>query len=199
MPLRDHFRPPVLQMASWEGLHAMWPAYMVGQLRKSLPPGFTAEPRVHLGTLVELDAGALLNDAVWDRRITARRCDDRGLENLHLARHRELLQEGGTCALRSRWPGGLHVVVEETREQAESRLTFRSVEGWQRPGGRLRPLRTRLGKRDAVRRCDDGKECCEKEDRWPSLACLWHVLSLSRVNDVTVKCTLRSISECMCQ
>ena len=58
MPLRDHFRPPVLQMASWEGLHAMWPAYMVGQLRKSLPPGFTAEPRVHLGTLVELDAGA---------------------------------------------------------------------------------------------------------------------------------------------
>jgi hypothetical protein len=59
MPLRDHFRPPVSKKASWEGFHAMWPASIVQQLRKQLPPGYVAEPRVHLGTLMEIDVGAL--------------------------------------------------------------------------------------------------------------------------------------------
>src|SRR5215469_6529884 len=52
MPLRDHFRPPVSKKASWEGFHGMWPASIVQQLRKQLPPGFVAEPRVHLGALM---------------------------------------------------------------------------------------------------------------------------------------------------
>lgn len=59
MPLRDHFRPPVSKQASWEGFHGMWPASIVRQLRKQLPPGYIAEPRVHLGTLMEIDVGAL--------------------------------------------------------------------------------------------------------------------------------------------
>ena len=59
MPLRDHFRPPVSKKSSWEGFHAMWPTCIVQQLRKQLPPGFVAEPRVHLGTLMEIDVGAL--------------------------------------------------------------------------------------------------------------------------------------------
>jgi Protein of unknown function (DUF4058) len=59
MPLRDHFRPPVSKKASWEGFHGMWPASIVRQLRKELPPGYVAEPRVHLGTLMEIDVGAL--------------------------------------------------------------------------------------------------------------------------------------------
>ena len=59
MPLRDHFRPPVSKKASWEGFHGMWPANIVQQLRKELPPGYVAEPRVHLGTLMEIDVGAL--------------------------------------------------------------------------------------------------------------------------------------------
>lgn len=59
MPLRDHFRPPVSKTASWEGFHGMWPASIVRQLRRQLPPGFVAEPRVHLGTLIEIDVGAL--------------------------------------------------------------------------------------------------------------------------------------------
>jgi hypothetical protein len=59
MPLRDHFRPPVSKKASWEGFHGMWPASIVQQLRKQLPPGYVAEPRVHLGTLMEIDVGAL--------------------------------------------------------------------------------------------------------------------------------------------
>ena len=59
MPLRDHFRPPVSKKASWEGFHGGWPMVIVQQLRKQLPPGFVAEPRVHLGTLMEVDVGAL--------------------------------------------------------------------------------------------------------------------------------------------
>jgi hypothetical protein len=59
MPLRDHFRPPVSKQSSWEGFHGGWPMVIVQQLRKQLPPGFTAEPRVHLGTLMEIDVGAL--------------------------------------------------------------------------------------------------------------------------------------------
>jgi hypothetical protein len=55
MPLRDHFRAPVSKKASREGFHGMWPATIIQQLRKQLPPGYVAEPRVHLGTLVETD------------------------------------------------------------------------------------------------------------------------------------------------
>jgi Protein of unknown function (DUF4058) len=64
MPLRDHFRPPVSKKSSWEGFHAIWPACIVHQLRNQLPPGFTAEPRVHLGTLMEIDVGALESEDV---------------------------------------------------------------------------------------------------------------------------------------
>lgn len=59
MPLRDHFRPPVSKKSSWEGFHAVWPTCIVQQLRKQLPAGFVAEPRVHLGTFMEIDDGAL--------------------------------------------------------------------------------------------------------------------------------------------
>jgi hypothetical protein len=64
MPLRDHFRPPVSKKASWEGFHGGWPMVIVQQLRKQIPPGFVAEPRVHLGTFMEIAVGALeSNDA----------------------------------------------------------------------------------------------------------------------------------------
>ncbi|MFO0805652.1 MAG: DUF4058 family protein [Gemmataceae bacterium] len=56
--MRDHFRPPVSRKCSWEGFHAMWPGSIVRQLRKSLPAGYSAEPRVHLGTVMEIDVGA---------------------------------------------------------------------------------------------------------------------------------------------
>ena len=62
MPLRDHFRPPVSKKSSWEGFHALWPTCIVQHLRKDLPAGYTAEPRVHLGTLMEIDVGALESD-----------------------------------------------------------------------------------------------------------------------------------------
>jgi hypothetical protein len=41
---------------------AMWPTCIVQQLRKQLPIGFVAEPRVHLGILMEIDVGALESD-----------------------------------------------------------------------------------------------------------------------------------------
>ena len=39
------FSSPVSKQASWEGFHGMWPASIVQQLRKRLPPGYVAEPR----------------------------------------------------------------------------------------------------------------------------------------------------------
>lgn len=62
MPLRDHFRPPVFKLASWEGLHGMLPAALVQQLSSKLPAGFTAEPRVHLGSSFELDVSTYEED-----------------------------------------------------------------------------------------------------------------------------------------
>jgi hypothetical protein len=62
MPLRNHFRPPVSKRASWEMLHGQWPAAIVQQLRTTLPPGFTAGPRVHLGTFYEIDVSTYETD-----------------------------------------------------------------------------------------------------------------------------------------
>ncbi|MCI0699872.1 MAG: DUF4058 family protein [Planctomycetia bacterium] len=58
MPLRDHFRPPVDTVVSWEGLHGQWPATIVQHLRRALPPGYTAAPRVHSGSQIEIDVAA---------------------------------------------------------------------------------------------------------------------------------------------
>ena len=58
MPLRDHFRPPLDLVTSWEGFHGQWPAVIVQQLRKQLPAGYVAEPRVHSGPQVEIDVAA---------------------------------------------------------------------------------------------------------------------------------------------
>ncbi len=55
MPLRDHFRPPISKRSSWEGFHGLWPGVIVQQLALSLPAGYVAEPRVHLGNYYEID------------------------------------------------------------------------------------------------------------------------------------------------
>lgn len=62
MPLRDHFRLPTSKMASWEALHGQWPAIIVQQLKKRLPPGFVAAPRVHPGSQIEVDVAAYERD-----------------------------------------------------------------------------------------------------------------------------------------
>src|SRR5438270_6390713 len=58
MPLRDHFHPPLDDLTSWEGFHGQWPAVIVQHLRKRLPAGYVAEPRVHSGSQVEIDVAA---------------------------------------------------------------------------------------------------------------------------------------------
>ena len=58
MPLRDHFRPPLSEITSWEGLHGGWPMVIVQLLGKKLPAHYVAEPRVHLGAQVEIDVAA---------------------------------------------------------------------------------------------------------------------------------------------
>ena len=55
MPLRDHFRSPLDDETSWEGFHGQWPAMIVIDLARRLPPGYVASPRVHLGAFVEID------------------------------------------------------------------------------------------------------------------------------------------------
>jgi hypothetical protein len=59
MPLRDHFHPPLDKYTSWEGFHGGWPMVIVQQLDDKLPARFVAEPRVHLGSQIEVDIGAL--------------------------------------------------------------------------------------------------------------------------------------------
>lgn len=57
MPLRDHFRPPLDDVHSWDELHGGWPMMMVQELVKILPEPYFAAPGVHLGTLYEVDVG----------------------------------------------------------------------------------------------------------------------------------------------
>lgn len=58
MPLRDHFRPPLTNIASWEELHGAWPATMAYRINELLPPQYRCGLKVHLGNLVEIDVGA---------------------------------------------------------------------------------------------------------------------------------------------
>ena len=63
MPLRDHFRPPLDEITSWEGFHGGWPMVIVQQLKKRLPPGYVAAPHVHSGSQIEIDVAAYERDA----------------------------------------------------------------------------------------------------------------------------------------
>jgi hypothetical protein len=58
MPLRDHFTKKVPKKFRWEGFHSQWASTIVRHLNGSLLPSrYHAEPRVHLGTEVEIDVG----------------------------------------------------------------------------------------------------------------------------------------------
>jgi hypothetical protein len=58
MPLRDHFRTPTDLRFSWEELHGQWPGVIVQDVRRVLPPGYSAGPKVHHGAVVEVDVSA---------------------------------------------------------------------------------------------------------------------------------------------
>jgi Protein of unknown function (DUF4058) len=58
MPLRDHFRPPVTDIASWEELHGLWPGIIAVRLNSLLPPNYRSGVKIHLGSAVEIDVAA---------------------------------------------------------------------------------------------------------------------------------------------
>jgi hypothetical protein len=58
MPLRDHFRPPVTDFASWEELHGAWPSTIAYRLNDLLPPEYRSGVKIHLGSAVEIDVAA---------------------------------------------------------------------------------------------------------------------------------------------
>ena len=62
MPLRDHFRPPLDDLASWDGFHGQWPAMIVIDLAGRLPDGFVAAPRIYLGSSIEVDIATFATD-----------------------------------------------------------------------------------------------------------------------------------------
>ena len=62
MPLRDHFRPPLDNLRSWEEFHGGWPMMLVATLSRTLPPRYVAGPRVHLGAYIEIDVSAFEED-----------------------------------------------------------------------------------------------------------------------------------------
>lgn len=58
MPLRDHFRPPVTDIASWEELHGAWPSTIAYRLNALLPPDYRSGVKIHLGSVVDIDVAA---------------------------------------------------------------------------------------------------------------------------------------------
>jgi hypothetical protein len=58
MPLRDHFRRPVVNKHSWDSLHGGWPMMIVQQLFDILPSGYVSAPTVHFGKDFEVDVSA---------------------------------------------------------------------------------------------------------------------------------------------
>lgn len=79
MPLRDHFRSPLDDVRSWDGVHGMLPAVIVQHLVKILPERYFAEPQVHLGTLFEVDIGTFHEASAQVAQ------DDGGIEGVALA------------------------------------------------------------------------------------------------------------------
>lgn len=67
MPLHDHFRPPFETRSPWESFHGQWPAMIVQNLNAKLPPEYVAQPRVHLGSVFQIDVAAFERDeaASW--------------------------------------------------------------------------------------------------------------------------------------
>jgi len=57
VPLLDHFHPPLSEERHWEGFHSKWANALVDALNEDLlPPGYFAEPHIHFGARVEIDA-----------------------------------------------------------------------------------------------------------------------------------------------
>jgi hypothetical protein len=61
MPLLDHFHAPLYPARPWESFHSRWANSIADALNEVLPPRYTAEVQMHLGSHVEADV------AEWER------------------------------------------------------------------------------------------------------------------------------------
>jgi hypothetical protein len=68
MPLRDHFHPPLTNVASREEVHGAWPATIAYRLNDVLPPNYRCGLKVHLGPLVEADVATFERGEEADAR-----------------------------------------------------------------------------------------------------------------------------------
>ncbi|MBY0230434.1 MAG: DUF4058 family protein [Gemmataceae bacterium] len=57
MPLHDHFHPPLSRLFQWQSFHHAWATVLAFDINRGLPPGYFAQPSVHL--TVEYDVSAL--------------------------------------------------------------------------------------------------------------------------------------------
>ena len=64
MPLRDHFHT-TSTLLNWEAVHAFWPSAIVTRLNALLPKEYVAQPRLHMGTLMELNIAALERESTY--------------------------------------------------------------------------------------------------------------------------------------
>lgn len=73
MPLRDHFHPPLKRKRSWEGFHGQWPAMIVMELARKLPPQYVAEPTLAVATDFpdQYEYEVRVYDTEEDRRLVA--------------------------------------------------------------------------------------------------------------------------------
>src|SRR5262245_29017408 len=71
MPLLDHFHPPLSEERHWDGFHSKWANTLVDALNEDLPAGYFAEPHVHTGARVEIDAATFAEGHAPDAGRTA--------------------------------------------------------------------------------------------------------------------------------
>lgn len=64
MPLRDHFHT-TSTVLNWEVVHGGWPMIIAQRLNAVLPKEYVAQPHLHMGTLMELDIGALERESPY--------------------------------------------------------------------------------------------------------------------------------------
>ena len=63
-----HFRSPLVDRRSWDGVHGQWPAMIVLGLNPELPKRYVAEPQIHLGSSFEIDVASFESDDDAARR-----------------------------------------------------------------------------------------------------------------------------------
>lgn len=128
MPLLDHFHPPLSDERSWEGIHGAWPGMIVQQLNEVLPPQFFAEPRIHWGSVVEVDVATIesvephppggIATAVWAPPRPAILLDVEGLDP-HSIEVRVFQRRGGL-----RLVAAVELVSPGNKDRSDSRRAF---------------------------------------------------------------------------